>query len=101
LRASSKTHKGALAKSKNIKHFVELEGDSLFLDVKYLFPKKDKLRGQNVSVVIEIPEGKTVRLKDRIIHLGAEDRDDDIEHPYYKEYGRIRSDGSYDHWYDD
>ena len=39
-------------------------GDTLTLQASYSFPRKDKLREQEIIVIIEIPQGGRVRLDD-------------------------------------
>jgi hypothetical protein len=96
--AQGKSHPNAVEKCKHIYHDMEIINDTLYVDLEYSYPKTDKLRAQNVAVIIEIPEGYSVRYKNRVIHLGAADEDDVNDHPYYKKQGRIRGDGSYDHY---
>lgn len=98
LSAHSHSHKNALQKAKNIKHSMSLIDGKVELNSYYTFPKTDKLRDQEVYVVIEIPNGKSVRINDRIVKLGADDFDEDIEDELYEEDGYINSDGEYDHW---
>jgi len=100
LSAHSSSHKRAIKKSENIYHNMELINDTLYVDVEYSFPKSDKLRDQDVTIIIEIPEGRTVRLGNRIVHLGSDGMDESIDHPYYKKQGYIRGNGTYDHYYD-
>lgn len=99
--AQGKSHPRAEKKCKNIYHHMEIINDTLYIDVEYSYPKTDKLRAQNVTVIIEVPEDHSVRYKNRIIHLGSEDEDQSINHPYYKKQGRIRGDGSYDTYHNE
>ncbi|MFT6245120.1 MAG: phage shock protein PspC (stress-responsive transcriptional regulator) [Salibacteraceae bacterium] len=96
--ARAKSPMSAFAKAKRVKHNMELINDTLYVDVHFTYPKTDKLRDQRVTLIIEIPEGRTVRYQNRIIQLGSEDVNQNIDHPYYKKQGRIRGDGSYDHY---
>lgn len=99
LSANGKTHKKALTKSKNIVHNMELINDTLYVDVEYSYPIEDKFRLQDVKIIIKIPEGRSVRMDNRTIHLGEGSKNTTIDHPYYREQGKIRSDGSYDHYF--
>lgn len=101
LSAHSKSKIHALEKADHITHNAELRNDTLYVDVFFTYPKADKLRAQNAAIVIQIPENYTVRYKNRVIHLGAEDEDQSVDHPYYKKQGRIRGDGSYDQYYNE
>lgn len=99
LSARSHSHTQAVNKSKNIQHNVWLKGDSLFVDTDYAFPQSDKLRDQDVTIIIEIPEGGSVKFKNQTIDLEPKegDREDDFRH-YYRQDGRLRGNGEYDHW---
>jgi hypothetical protein len=70
----------------------------LHINTYYSYPKRDKLRDQEVYIIIEIPEGKTVKIGNQTIHLGAEDFKEDVKNDFYEEDGYLRNDGEYDHW---
>jgi len=93
-RASGYSQKKAKERCQHIKFRMDIRGDSLYMDTKYLFPKEDKLRGQEAGLIIEIPEGKSVHIDNRIVRLG-DDLSDNEE--IIREEGYIRSDGSYEH----
>ncbi len=88
-----------------ITHTAILNGDTLIMDPWFEFPRKDKIRAQEVTIVIEIPEGATVRIKDDIISL-----DNAPRHPSHHrvrshgfrdkapQWGRLQSDGDYYHY---
>ncbi|XOV67400.1 MAG: PspC domain-containing protein [Fluviicola sp.] len=88
--------KKAKKRSENITYRIDVQGDSLFMDTKYLFPKEDKLRGQEVGLLIEIPEGKSVLIDNRIIRLG-DDHINNVSGQIHREHGRVRSSGRYEH----
>lgn len=94
-RASGYSQSKAKERCNHIKFRMDIRGDSLFMDTKYLFPKEDKLRGQEAGLLIEIPEGKTVLVGNRIVRLGEEYTDDNEE--IQREVGYVRSDGIYNH----
>lgn len=94
-RANGYSSKKARDRSENIKYRIDVEGDSLYMDTKYLFPKEDKLRGQEVELRIQIPEGKSVLIDNRIIRLGDDHRNNNGQ--MFREKGRVRSDGRYEH----
>lgn len=98
LSAHSHTHKVALEKSKNIHHSIGLHNDTLFVSPDYSFPKKDKLRDQEVYVIIEVPVDGQIRIADRIVRLGSEEFDEDIVDENYIEEGYLKSNGRYKHW---
>ncbi|MCR9173112.1 MAG: PspC domain-containing protein [bacterium] len=95
-RASGYSSKKARERSQNINYRIDVEGDSLFMDTKYLFPKEDKLRGQEVELRIQIPTGKSVLIDNRIIRLG-DDHKNNLGGQVYREEGEVRSDGRYEH----
>lgn len=97
LSARSHSHTRAVAKSKNIQHGIALVGDTLLVDAEYAFPKKDKLRDQDVVIIIEIPKNGRVKFRDQIVYLGTEHLSGKVDHRYYKEGGYLRGDGSYRH----
>lgn len=101
--AHSHAHKSAIAKCKNMNHGVHLSNDSLWVDTYYTFPKEDKLRDQEVRIIVEVPAHGHVVAKDRIIHLNDEEEDDDEDEHTRKKYhlhesGYLFGDGDYDHW---
>jgi phage shock protein PspC (stress-responsive transcriptional regulator) len=98
LSSHSHSHKTALDKAKNIKHSVSLDSSQLHINTYYSYPKRDKLRDQEVYIIIEIPKGKTVEIGNQTIHLGAEDFKEDVKNDFYEEDGYLRNDGEYDHW---
>ncbi|GAB5417806.1 MAG: hypothetical protein Crog4KO_24460 [Crocinitomicaceae bacterium] len=94
-RASGYSQKRAKDRCKHINFRMDIQGDSLFMDTKYLFPKEDKLRGQEAGLLIEIPEGKMVEINGRIVRLGGHSTNKNEE--VHREEGYVRSDGSYEH----
>jgi len=92
----SHSHKVALEKAKNISHEVNFVNDTLSMKTGYSFPKKDKIRGQNVKVIIEIPKGGKVLIDGETVEFNREEDDDDYD--YFYEHGKLRHNGSYYHW---
>lgn len=87
----------ARTRAEHIRHNLLLSGDTLKIDAEYSYPKKDKLRFQDVDILIEIPRDKSVLIDGNIIRLG-DDHSDEDESDYKREYGRLYSDGDYDHY---
>ena len=87
--ARGRSHAVGLKRCQNIKHNVAVQGDSILVDTDYAFPTKDKLRDQEVYMIIEVPEGKQVRFNDRLVEVGGR-RGYEIE-------GYLEGDGEYDH----
>lgn len=96
-RGISKT-KG-IERARNIQHEIQLVNDSLHVSPEYSFPKSDKLRNQEITIIIEIPEGGTVKFKDQIITLGEYDPKEDEDYSDEEE-GYLRPSGKYDHYED-
>jgi len=96
--ARSIVHKLAIEKAKHIQHKVDLKDNSLLIDTEFTYPKKDKLRGQNVTIIIEIPKGKNVRFSDQIISL-ENDFEEALEESFLEEEGVLFKNGVYEHWY--
>jgi hypothetical protein len=97
LSAHAHTHRSAVAKAKNIKHSVSLDSTVLNVNAHYSFPKSDKLRDQEVYIIIEIPEGKSVKINRQIIRLGSDEFNEEIIDEYYEEHGVLNNDGEYNH----
>jgi len=94
--ARSYSNKTAVLKSENIRHNAQLSGDSLMIDTKFKFPRKDKLRDQGVEIIIEIPENGKVKIGNQIVvldQLNQEKRD----YNNYRERGSMEGDGEYYH----
>lgn len=95
--AHSHTIKNGNKKASNIVHEAFLYGDTLVMDSEFKFPKHDKIRWQEVTMIIEIPKGKTATIGKNIVRLGEDEPEDD-EKSRLHESGRLRSDGAYSHW---
>jgi phage shock protein PspC (stress-responsive transcriptional regulator) len=119
LTANSSSHTRALNKAKNIHHTLLLSNSTLHVNTSFTFPKKDKLRDQEVVIIIEIPKGKSVEINNQIIKLGEFNReinininglgdldeleklkylDDDYEKNNIKSEGELEADGTYNSW---
>lgn len=97
-RAHGYSARKARSRSQRIDYRIDVQGDSLYMDTKYLFPMEDKLRGQEVELRVEIPEGKSVLIDNRVIKL--DEAKDHSRNRVYIEEGNIRSDGRYEHYHD-
>lgn len=98
LSARGYTHNNAVYKARRINHIVRIDNNKLYVNTDYNFPVKDKLRDQEVTIVIEIPKGKTVKFPHHTISLGTTDSDENVEDPFYEEEGELDLDGEYYHW---
>ncbi len=87
------THEKALERAENIDHSIGLRNDTLFVNSGYSFPTDDKLRDQEVEIIIEIPDSAEVIINDQFIRL---DEDDDIPtRRHYIRRGKLRGSGEY------
>ena len=94
---SSTIHKARI-KAKNIRHSVALEENILHVNTNYSFPKQDKLRDQEVYIIIEIPTGKFVQINNQKIRLGEDQFHEDIIDLNYTEEGELKGNGEYEDW---
>jgi len=94
IKARSHSHSQGLLKCENIQHNIQISGDSLIVDAEYSFPKTDKLRDQEIYITVEIPEGGSVHIDDRVIRLEDTDYEEE-EKKYYIEKGMLRGNGTY------
>lgn len=97
--ARSQSNSRGLERAENIDHMMIMRNDTLFVDTEFSFPREDKIRDQDVTVIIEIPDSSSVKLKDRVINLqkSIEEEEED-EYLYYRERGRLRGNGEYRHY---
>lgn len=70
--ADGGSHKDAISRAQNIRFNGKYEGDKVTVPNYYSYPIKDKLRGQEIDLVIEIPEGDSI-LFDEEYFLPEED----------------------------
>ena len=97
LTARSHSHKKGLIKCRNIEHSISLVNDTLYVSPNYTFPKEDKLRAQQIKVIIEIPANKKVKFNSREISLEKREYDDGTFR-MIEERGHLEGDGDYRHY---
>ena len=79
----------AAKNAKSIKYDYEIEGDEIYFDPYFEFSKDDGIRGQEIQIIIYVPQGKTVyfgKNLDRVIYdvRNEQDiRDDDMTDTYW------------------
>lgn len=95
LSAHSSSHYIAFKKAKNIRHKLYLDSSRLFVNAYYSFPKADKLRNQEVKIIIAIPTGKQVKINDQIIHLMPEVNEDVLDDEPRVIYRWLHSNGEF------
>lgn len=54
----------AVRRAENVHHILRMEGDKLLIDASYYYPASDQMRDQEVEIVIEVPKGKKLKIKD-------------------------------------
>ncbi|MES2800479.1 MAG: PspC domain-containing protein [Bacteroidota bacterium] len=94
--ASGNTNQKALKRAQNIKHSYQLSGDSISINWNYSFPVKDKLRGQEVKYIFEVPNNMTINWNGKTIKpVFTEERNS-----FFDINGYISHDGEYEEWED-
>lgn len=98
--ANGASQNQAILRAKNIEFKPVLKGNVLTLPNTFSYPKKDKLRDQEVSIVIAIPKGKEVKINKQSISLDEEFMEDEEEDFFEEEQeGYIDNNGKYTHEY--
>jgi phage shock protein PspC (stress-responsive transcriptional regulator) len=59
----------AQKRSTRVKHFFKVEQSKLMIDPYYSFPTSDGLRNQEVEMIVMVPKGKQVFVKDELIEV--------------------------------
>lgn len=83
--ADGTDRKSAIKRSGKIRHSLEVVGNTIRIDPNYSYPLADGVRGQEVEIVIEVPLGKSLKIKHQPIaelnkeHNGYVDDDGEIE----------------------
>lgn len=93
LSAHSHSHKLAIQKAKNIKHTITQSGKQIAIHSHYFFPKKDKLRDQEVSIIIEVPAQGIVKYNNLILFQNGSGVLNE-----YEQWGKINREGKYKHF---
>ena len=97
--AHALTHKLAVEKAKHIRHTILVKDSLVTIDTDYSYPKEDKLRFQNVTIIIEVPKGKRVRLDNQLISLDIDEEDEFLDDSFFdEEEGTLYKNGVYEHW---
>lgn len=91
--AQGRTHEMALNKARHIKCPYKLRGNNLTLSSYYSFPAKDKLRDQNVKLLIAVPEGGSIKYNGLQVYPNLKEATQEtVSHGY------ISGDGEYSEW---
>lgn len=89
-------HHAALEKARNIEFKTWLTSNQLHVSTYYKFPLKDKLRDQNVKLIIDVPQGKYVKFRDKVVYpyYDQEKGESDEE----RMHGYVHGNGEYETW---
>lgn len=88
-------HQTALKRARNIQLGHQLMNNQLKLDAYFTFPASDKIRNQEVKLIIQVPADGVVMVKNKLVYpINQQTASKAEEKP--KAY--IHSDGSYEHW---
>jgi phage shock protein PspC (stress-responsive transcriptional regulator) len=98
LGARGRSHKNALSKARNIEHKLSLSKETISINTSYSFPLKDKLRDQEVTIIIEIPIGKQVNIEGYKIGPGIYQSEGTSINDLLEQDGYLEGNGDYDHW---
>ncbi|MCE3297099.1 MAG: phage shock protein PspC [Crocinitomicaceae bacterium] len=91
--ANGFSYRNATAKARNIEHKIQLDSNVLHIDPEFSFPKKDKIRGQEVFIIIEIPHNKWVKIDDERISV-----DEPAAYDEEEKMGYMQHNGEYERW---
>ncbi len=97
--ARGKSNSTAVRRADNIEHNIRLVSDTLYVDTDFHFPKADKIRGQHVELIIEIPAKAKVSTGGRTIQFGNPSDEDDEDYDSNsrrRKYGTFFGDGYYE-----
>jgi hypothetical protein len=88
-------HQSALKKARNIKLGLKQNNNRMIVDAFYAFPLKDKLRDQEVKLLIEVPVQGIVKVNNRVVYPYLENPTKKLDE---KSQAYIDGDGLYESW---
>jgi phage shock protein PspC (stress-responsive transcriptional regulator) len=91
----SKDHKSALKKARNIKLGFNQNENHLNFDTFYTFPVDDKIRDQEVKLIIQVPDNGIVKVKNKVVYPAIKQQDKKLEE---KSQAYVDGEGSYEAW---
>lgn len=91
----SRDHQSALKKARKIALGFQQNENHLNLDAFFTFPMKDKIRNQEVKLIIQVPEKGLVKVKNKVVYPFLEERNTKLEE---KSQAYIDGDASYESW---
>ncbi len=93
--ARGKSHQSALKKARNMKIGLKQNKNQLILDAFYTFPLKDKLRDQELKLIIQVPKDGVVKVDNKVVYPYLEEPNKQLEE---KSQAYIDGDGKYESW---
>ena len=91
LSAHSYSYFSAISKAKNIKHQTKIDSNHLIINPFYTYPIKDKIRNQNVKIIVEIPIHKWVKINGEKINLEKHENNELQKFGYINHSGEIET----------
>jgi hypothetical protein len=91
----SKDHKSALKKARNIKLGFNQNENHLNFDTFYTFPVDDRIRDQEVKLIIQVPDNGIVKVKNKVVYPAIKQQDKKLEE---KSQAYVDGEGSYEAW---
>ncbi len=91
----SKDHKSALKKARNIKLGFNQNENHLNFDAFYTFPVDDKIRDQEVKLIIQVPDNGIVKVKNKVVYPTIKQQDKKLEE---KSQAYVDAEGYYESW---
>ena len=88
-------HQAALKKARNIKLGIKQNQNHLNFDAFYTFPANDKIRGQEVKIIIQVPEKGVVKVKNKVVYPFLAKENKLLEE---KSQAYVDGEGSYEAW---
>lgn len=77
--------KTADARCENIQQQIQIINDTVYISPNYNFPVKDKIRNQQIEMIIEVPQGAIIQQPNKEIQLELNDENtDQDEYIIYK-----------------
>jgi phage shock protein PspC (stress-responsive transcriptional regulator) len=88
-------HQSALKKARNINLGLKQNKNQLIIDAFYTFPLKDKLRDQEVKLIIKVPEKGIVKVNNQLVYPNLENPKKKLDE---KSHAHIDGEGLYESW---
>jgi phage shock protein PspC (stress-responsive transcriptional regulator) len=93
--ARGQSHQSALKKAKNINLGLKQNKNQLIFDAFYTYPIKDKLRDQELSLIVQVPNNGVVKVNNKVVYPYLEEPNNKLDE---KSQAYIDGDGKYESW---